>query len=82
MALGVWSGVNGLAMAMGPVVGGALVDGLDWRWIFRINVPVRVIAIPLVASAKVLGAFAVGVVLAAAFVATGMPPVLSTEPRR
>ncbi|MER5211787.1 MFS transporter [Streptomyces sp. NPDC002838] len=48
MALGVWSGVSGLAVAMGPVVGGAVVDGLDWRWIFWINVPVCVIAIPLV----------------------------------
>lgn len=48
LALGVWSGVSGLAVAMGPVVGGAVVDGLDWRWIFWINVPVCVIAIPLV----------------------------------
>ncbi|WP_069771625.1 MFS transporter [Streptomyces sp. LUP30] len=48
MALGVWSGVSGLAVAMGPVVGGAVVDGLDWRWIFWINVPVCLIAIPLV----------------------------------
>jgi EmrB/QacA subfamily drug resistance transporter len=48
MALGVWSGVSGLAVAMGPVVGGAVVDGLDWRWIFWINVPVCVVAIPLV----------------------------------
>ncbi|MFF5184497.1 MFS transporter [Streptomyces sp. NPDC000345] len=51
MALGVWSGVSGLAVAMGPVVGGAVVDGWDWRWIFWINVPVCVIAIPLVLSA-------------------------------
>ncbi|MFF9776721.1 MFS transporter [Streptomyces sp. NPDC013978] len=48
MALGIWSGVSGLAVAMGPVVGGAVVDGLDWRWIFWINVPVCVIAVPLV----------------------------------
>ncbi|WP_128436994.1 MFS transporter [Streptomyces cyaneus] len=48
MALGVWSGVSGLAVAMGPVAGGAVVDGLDWRWIFWINVPVCVIAVPLV----------------------------------
>ena len=51
MAMGVWSGVSGLAVAMGPVVGGAVVDGLDWRWIFWINVPVCVIAIPLGAFA-------------------------------
>ncbi|MEU3512931.1 MFS transporter [Streptomyces longwoodensis] len=48
MALGVWSGVSGLAVAMGPVVGGAVVDGLDWQWIFWINVPVCVVAVPLV----------------------------------
>ncbi|MDX3571783.1 MFS transporter [Streptomyces sp. ID05-47C] len=48
MALGVWSGVSGLAVAMGPVVGGAVVEGLDWRWMFWINVPVCLIAIPLV----------------------------------
>ncbi|HEY8985543.1 MAG TPA: MFS transporter, partial [Streptomyces sp.] len=47
-ALGVWSGVSGLAVAMGPVVGGAVVEGLDWRWIFWVNVPVCVVAIPLV----------------------------------
>ena len=41
-------GSSGLAVAMGPVVGGAVVDGLDWRWIFWINVPVCLIAIPLV----------------------------------
>ncbi|WP_340384318.1 MFS transporter [Streptomyces sp. SS7] len=110
MALGVWSGVSGLAVAMGPVVGGAVVDGLDWQWIFWINVPVCVTAVPLVlfaleesslpgirldlpgmvlaasglcaavwaivrgepdgwTSARVLGAFAGGAVLLAAFVA-------------
>ncbi|MEZ3179466.1 MFS transporter [Streptomyces pimonensis] len=48
LALGLWSGISGLAVAMGPVVGGAVVDGLDWRWIFWINVPVGVAAVPLV----------------------------------
>ncbi|MGW1715368.1 MFS transporter [Streptomyces sp. NPDC002156] len=48
LALGLWSGVSGLAVAMGPVVGGAVVDGLDWRWIFWINVPVGVVAVPLI----------------------------------
>ncbi|MFI7068356.1 MFS transporter [Kribbella sp. NPDC050124] len=47
LALGLWSGVSGLAIAMGPVVGGAIVEGLDWHWMFWINVPVGVIAIPL-----------------------------------
>ncbi|MGV9941451.1 MFS transporter [Streptomyces sp. NPDC003401] len=110
LALGVWSGVSGLAVALGPVVGGAVVEGMDWRWIFWINVPVCLVAVPLVlfalrestlpgarldlagmalaaaglcavvwgivhgepdgwTSATVLGAFAAGLVLLAAFVA-------------
>ncbi|MEU7011340.1 MFS transporter [Streptomyces sp. NPDC046332] len=48
LALGLWSAVSGMAVALGPVVGGAVVDGLDWQWIFWINVPVCVVAIPLV----------------------------------
>ncbi len=48
MALGIWSGVSGAAIAMGPVVGGAVVDGLSWQWMFWINVPVCVVAVPLV----------------------------------
>ncbi|WP_330301473.1 MFS transporter [Streptomyces sp. NBC_00503] len=48
LALGLWSAFSGLAVAFGPVVGGAVVDGIAWQWIFWINVPVCVIAIPLV----------------------------------
>ncbi|MFE5580716.1 MFS transporter [Kitasatospora sp. NPDC056531] len=51
LALGLWSAFSGLAIALGPVVGGAVVDGLAWQWIFWINVPVCVIAIPLVVFA-------------------------------
>src|SRR4051812_27192814 len=40
LALGAWSGVSGLGVALGPVVGGAVVDGFDWTWIFWLNVPV------------------------------------------
>ncbi|WP_372444928.1 MFS transporter [Streptomyces coffeae] len=47
LALGLWSGISGLAVAGGPVVGGAVVDGLDWQWIFWVNVPVGVVAVPL-----------------------------------
>ncbi|MFD7169999.1 MFS transporter [Streptomyces violascens] len=47
LALGLWSGISGLAVACGPVVGGAVVDGLDWQWIFWVNVPVGVVAVPL-----------------------------------
>lgn len=45
-ALGVWSGVTGLALALGPVVGGALVSSsLGWRWIFVINAPIGLVAL-------------------------------------
>jgi len=46
-ALGVWSGIAGLAVAMGPVVGGAVVDGISWQWIFWLNVPVGILLLPL-----------------------------------
>jgi EmrB/QacA subfamily drug resistance transporter len=39
-ALGVWGGVTGAALAIGPLVGGALTDELDWRWIFLVNLPI------------------------------------------
>ena len=46
-ALGVWSGVAGLAVASGPLVGGAVVEGLSWQWIFWINVPLGLALLPL-----------------------------------
>ncbi|AHH95850.1 MFS transporter [Kutzneria albida] len=48
-AIGVWGGVVGLSMALGPVVGGALVGAVGWRSIFWINVPVGVAAVVLAA---------------------------------
>ena len=42
LALGIWSGVSGLGVALGPVVGGAVVDGFSWHWIFWLNVPIGV----------------------------------------
>src|SRR5437763_11284090 len=48
-AIGIWGGVVGLSMAVGPVVGGALVTAAGWRSIFWINVPLGILAIVLVA---------------------------------
>ena len=48
-AIGVWGGVVGLSMALGPVLGGALVAGLGWRSIFWINVPIGIAAVVLAA---------------------------------
>src|SRR5439155_22877733 len=45
--LGAWGGIAGLAVAIGPVVGGALVSGIAWQWIFWINVPIGAVALPL-----------------------------------
>src|SRR2546430_16600273 len=49
-AIGLWGGITGLGVALGPVVGGAVVDGLNWHWIFWLNVPVGVALIPLAAT--------------------------------
>ncbi len=50
MALGVWSGISGVAVALGPLVGGAVVQASSWHWIFWINVPIGVLLVPLAAS--------------------------------
>ncbi|MEV8441396.1 MFS transporter [Actinosynnema sp. NPDC051121] len=47
-ALGVYGGVTGLAALLGPVVGGVLTQTLGWEWIFWLNVPIGLMAIPLV----------------------------------
>jgi EmrB/QacA subfamily drug resistance transporter len=47
-AIGIFSAITGVAVASGPLVGGAIVEGLAWQWIFWINVPIGLIAIPLV----------------------------------
>src|SRR3954470_12555220 len=48
-AIGLWGGISGLAVAAGPVVGGAVVDGIGWSWIFWVNVPIGLMLIPLAA---------------------------------
>ena len=47
VALGAWGGIGGLAVASGPLVGGAVVEGISWQWIFWLNVPIGLVLIPL-----------------------------------
>ena len=49
LALGAWGGISGLAIAIGPVVGGAIIQGLNWHWIFWLNVPLGVVVLVLAA---------------------------------
>jgi EmrB/QacA subfamily drug resistance transporter len=46
-ALGIWAGVSGLGVALGPFVGGAVVEGLAWQWIFWLNVPIGIVLLPI-----------------------------------
>jgi len=48
-AIGVWGGVVGISMALGPVLGGTLVDSVGWRWVFLVNLPVGIAAFLLTA---------------------------------
>jgi EmrB/QacA subfamily drug resistance transporter len=50
LALGIWGGIGGLAVALGPLVGGAIVSGVSWHWIFWVNVPIGLVLAPLAYS--------------------------------
>ena len=50
LALGVWSGISGIGVALGPLVGGALTQIASWHWIFWVNVPIGIALIPVAAS--------------------------------
>ncbi len=50
-AIGIWGGISGLGVALGPLIGGAVVEGWNWQAIFWLNVPLGVIAVPLVLAA-------------------------------
>jgi EmrB/QacA subfamily drug resistance transporter len=45
MAIGIWAGVSGMALAIGPLVGGVLTEKFHWSWVFFINVPVGIIGV-------------------------------------
>jgi EmrB/QacA subfamily drug resistance transporter len=47
LALGAWGGIGGLAVASGPLIGGAVVEGISWQWIFWLNVPIGLVLAPL-----------------------------------
>ncbi|MFE1437834.1 MFS transporter [Streptomyces sp. NPDC058739] len=47
MAYGIWGAVNGLAVASGPLIGGALTEHVSWQWIFWLNVPLGIALLPL-----------------------------------
>ncbi|MFD5160304.1 MFS transporter [Streptomyces hawaiiensis] len=46
-AVGLWSGFGGIGAAVGPFVGGWLVDGPGWRWVFLLNVPLALLCVPV-----------------------------------
>jgi EmrB/QacA subfamily drug resistance transporter len=48
LAIGIWGGVSGLGVALGPLIGGAVVEGWNWQAIFWLNVPVGIVSLPLV----------------------------------
>ncbi|WP_308468314.1 MFS transporter [Rathayibacter soli] len=47
-AIGIWGGISGLGVALGPLIGGAVVQGWNWQAIFWLNVPLGIIAVPLI----------------------------------
>ena len=49
VAIGLWGGITGLAVAAGPVVGGAIAGGINWHWIFWLNMPIGLALMPLAA---------------------------------
>lgn len=52
-AIGIWGGIAGLGVALGPLIGGAVVEGLSWQWIFWVNVPIGLLVLPF--ALRVLG---------------------------
>ncbi|SMG15590.1 DHA2 family efflux MFS transporter permease subunit [Agreia pratensis] len=51
LAIGIWGGISGLGVALGPLIGGAVVEGWSWQAIFWLNVPLGILSVPLVIAA-------------------------------
>jgi EmrB/QacA subfamily drug resistance transporter len=49
LALGIWTGISGISVAAGPIVGGAITQGISWHWIFWLNVPIGAALLPVAA---------------------------------
>ena len=47
VALGIWGAIGGIAVASGPLVGGGVIEGISWQWIFWLNVPIGLVLVPL-----------------------------------
>ncbi len=47
LAIGIWGGISGLGVALGPLIGGAVIEGFNWQAIFWLNVPLGVLSVPL-----------------------------------
>jgi MFS family permease len=46
-AIGVWAGLNGIGVALGPIIGGLIIENLSWHWIFYVNLPIAAVALVL-----------------------------------
>ncbi len=52
LAFGLWGGMSGLGVALGPVIGGGITEYASWQWIFWINVPIGIVVLPMVALVR------------------------------